>query len=1159
MELLAHYFATRRRYHRSINLERDLDVADSVLGYVPSSRAIDMISRFYRAYSNPFTVRAWTLTGVYGTGKSAFAHFLISLCAGQGEPIKINAINILEETTPDSELAGFFHKGVSQRGLIRAVATASREPISSTVLRALSNGASRHWNKITGPKPKVLVRLNALCDRAARGEAIQSLEIIEVVREIAKATDAGLLLVIDELGKNLEFGAHSQVAEDLYLLQQLAELPSGERDPKVFIIGLLHQSFSDYANRLTSIQRNEWAKVQGRFEDIPFSESPEHMMRLIGKVIDKENAEGISIKIQAWAEKWHKALDKETFVGITTESLYSVYPLHPLSAYILPSLCYRYGQNDRSMFTFFTGSEPYSFTRYINEIRIDGEYLPTLKLHQLYDYFLSNNALTISSRPDFQRWVEIQDRIAEATNLSLDLQLVLKTVGLFNLIATTGVFRADPSLVVLALCNDPTEIKDRIKWEEAIETLIKLGFLTLRKQVRELRIWQGSDFELEKEISHKIESLPDSIGSLLSRHYPLKPLVALRHSYQTGTMRYFGRHYCDNENDLGQLVNKKDGDGVICYWLHDGIDLSQVPTQTEEGKPIIIVYANEVTSLKQACREFVALKIIDANTPQLQTDGVARREVRQRLTMARILLEKYLNLAIEVTPGTRFLVRGTEQRLPVDVSFNSILSEVLDNTYHRGLHLWNELINRRELTSQAAKARRELMEALLEKGRIERLGIQGNGPEASIYESVLASTLIHRKDGEEWTVGSPSEVSGVFSVWEEIERYCCEAKKTPRPLDELYKILVRPPFGAREGIIPVLVLAVLLKHSEDVSVYFDGSFIPILSTEHIEAMLKKPDRFSVKNIEMAGLQLEIFRELETVLKSPKASVTRNKTLLSIVRPLVSFVKSLPRYTISTRNLSKEAIEVRKVLLQAKEPDELLFQDLPLACGCVLLTDANGYVGYTAKEFRKKLVQALIELESAYGKLLDHCRDQLFEAFSVSGEKKCLREDLRVRAKHLLGRCLDPRLKSFILAAVNDSEEDNQWLEALIMVVADKPADAWHDDDYIGFELKVCDLARKFINLEALQKEFTKYPSEGFDARRITITFPTGNEINQVVWIDNSFLDKVDSIVKPFTDAIASMDAQSKRAIVTHLLEKMLAPDLEKEVTSILNGKEKKYG
>jgi hypothetical protein len=51
-------------------------------------------------------------------------------------------------------------------------------------------------------------------------------------------TDVGLLLVIDKLGNNLEFAAHSQATEDLYLLHQLAELPSGERDPKVFMIGL---------------------------------------------------------------------------------------------------------------------------------------------------------------------------------------------------------------------------------------------------------------------------------------------------------------------------------------------------------------------------------------------------------------------------------------------------------------------------------------------------------------------------------------------------------------------------------------------------------------------------------------------------------------------------------------------------------------------------------------------------------------------------------------------------------------------------------------------------------------------------------------------------------------------------------------------------------
>ena len=71
----------KRRYTRSINLERDLTVVDSVLGYIPTAWALDASERILTALSTSHALRAWTITGVYGTGKSAFAHFLSSLMA----------------------------------------------------------------------------------------------------------------------------------------------------------------------------------------------------------------------------------------------------------------------------------------------------------------------------------------------------------------------------------------------------------------------------------------------------------------------------------------------------------------------------------------------------------------------------------------------------------------------------------------------------------------------------------------------------------------------------------------------------------------------------------------------------------------------------------------------------------------------------------------------------------------------------------------------------------------------------------------------------------------------------------------------------------------------------------------------------------------------
>jgi hypothetical protein len=57
-------------------------------------------------------------------------------------------------------------------------------------------------------------------------------------------------------------------------------------------------------------------------------------------------------------------------------------------------------------------------------------------------------------------------------------------------------------------------------------------------------------------------------------------------------------------------------------------------------------------------------------------------------------------------------IEGHSIKIQNITEFNSQLSAVCDRVYHKSPKIWNELINRRQLTSQGAKARRELIEAI---------------------------------------------------------------------------------------------------------------------------------------------------------------------------------------------------------------------------------------------------------------------------------------------------------------------------------------------------------------------------------------------------------------------------------------------------------------
>jgi hypothetical protein len=451
---------------------------------------------------------------------------------------------------------------------------------------------------------------------------------------------------------------------------------------------------------------------------------------------------------------------------------------------------------------------------------------------------------------------------------------------------------------------------------------------------------------------------------------------------------------------------------------------------------------------------------------------------------------------------------------------------------------------------------------MLENVGRPRLGIEGSGPEFSMFESVLIKTRLYVETNDCWEFSRPEKNNqGLYHVWVAIEDFCKKACKEPTNISLLYDLLEKPPYGAKKGIIPVLLLSVLIYHSEYVSVYLDGTFIPILGPEHFELLVKKPERFSVKYFEVSGLRTEIFHELGKILISDKSqadATLRNRTILSIVKPLVGFVQRLPQFTLTTKSrVTDEAKAVRKALLEAKQPDELLFTALPQACGLPPIAGNEDQDRNVVKRFRKKLVQALSSLQVAYDDMLGHCENLIKRSFAIRIDTTEFRENMRYRAMNMSSQVIEPRMKSFILAASDDGADSRSWLESILLIISNKTPKSWADEDVVVFETKLSDIARRFMNLEALQKEIA-IPSEGIDARRITLTYPDGKEIHQMLWIDRDKQANIDQIAEQIIERHnLNDDMILKQAVTAALIEKIFDKRGEKTDTAKLELKKER--
>jgi len=546
-----------------------------VEGYILTERSAAVLARILPTLTTNYSHRAWTLTGVYGTGKSAFVHYLASLCLPTEHPARHKALEVARQfLSPADPLWGAI-EALPPCGLVPAVVTAQQEPLTHTLVRALARGVELFFP----PNQRHTPFLRQLWEwegevKGGRNPA-SSQDILGFIQQLVDQTQTPLLLVVDELGKSLEYAAHHGGKTDLYLLQQIAEL-SLKGKHQVYFLGLLHQSFTGYSDRLSMAEQSEWTKIQGRFEDIPFSESPSQMLRLMGQVIDAKGATSLKGALEQVATAWQGVLGEQMadWQG-SAQLLRQVYPLHPLTALVLPLLCHRYAQSDRSLFTFLTSDEPQGFKGFLNTQLASPEQLPTVKLDYLYDYFVET-VPGLASRLNFQRWVEVKGLIEDARHQPPEVIRLLKTIGILNLISTSGRLRATPDLVAWALCDRPDPQVQQV-WLRHLETLKQKTLITHRQQQDELRLWQGSDFDIETAIAEAIGQNRTSLCQLLTDLYPLRPVVAQRHYTQTGNLRYFERRYGDSQESWDRLTcTQAQGDGLVLYWL-DAAPLDQPP------------------------------------------------------------------------------------------------------------------------------------------------------------------------------------------------------------------------------------------------------------------------------------------------------------------------------------------------------------------------------------------------------------------------------------------------------------------------------------------------------------------------------------------------------------------------------------------------------
>ena len=1103
--MLADRVKVSRRFQRAIRIDTDLNDRDALKGFV-CPRSFGVLLENMARHVSERGQGAFTWTGPYGSGKSSLAIALAALL-NRDRAMRRRAAGLLGKDT-----TAIIRKALPLRtsGWHILPIVGRRDRPEQVVGEALES--------------RELVRGNA----PLLWHEKQVLDKLSDIAARDPKSSGGLLLLVDEMGKFLE-GAARDMA-DVYFFQQLAEIAS-RSSGRLIVVGILHQAFDEYSHRLSREMREEWAKIQGRFIDLSVNTGVDEQIALLGKAIESDHESTVPSPLsESIAALTNRAASEDV-----PQLLESCWPLHPIVACLLgPISRRRFGQNQRSIFGFLNSTEPRGFQDFLRNAQ-DGEfYLPD----QLWDYLRFNLEPSIMASPDGHRWalaVDALDRCEAMGGGELHL-LLLKMIALVDLFKERSGLVANDDALRLALSHyKPTAIKD------ALEALQAWSLLIYRKFNGSYSVFEGSDFDIDDAVGRVLATLPEVDFHKLNEIAGLQPIVAKRHYHETGALRWFDVAIAPLADIRANMAGYRPQDGAVGTFLlavltqgepeNLASHIAQSAIQEAQDWDLVIGLPQGTWNFTSLAKELLAVEQVRAESAELQGDRIARREVEARIAVLRGYMASELSRALDSARWYSQELRGEQSN---QARRNTVASRLAKNRFCSSPELRNELLNRVKPSSNAAAARNALLRRMVQNEGEERLGIEGYPAEGGLFDSILKASGVYCKVDQEWRFVAPTtgdDLRNLAPAWQAAAEFLESNRDRAVPLAEIYDIWREPPFGIKDGLMPVLAAAFILSKRRELAFYRQSIFQSHISDLDMEYLARDPSSVQLRWMDLSDEARALLSEMAGIVRDlDPANTLPDLEPIDVARGLVSIYDSFPDWVGRTQGLSANAKQVRHLFKQAKDPNSLIFDDIPQhLSGGTGLDKAT-----TLRHISDNVRSGLTELRDAYPAMLRRLRETLLAELQVPNASPSLLAELRARAENVRQLSGDHRQEAFIvrLSYFHGSDQD---MESLGSMATNKPPATWVDSDIDRATVELAEMAQRFKNLESYAH--VKGRSDKRHAMAVTVGMNGSRATVQDVF-DVTDLDRaeIEHLVKGMERVLEESGEQSRNIILAALAE-----------------------
>lgn len=943
----------------------------------------------------------------------------------------------------------------------------------------------------------------------------------------------GVLLIVDEFGKLLEYASKNQPEKELYFLQQIAEVVNSG-DHEAIWITTLHQDFAAYASDLTRIQRNEWTKVKGRFKEISFNEPVEQLLYLASK------------RLAATVPAHREAEFKSLFQAIVDARVYPLrdffneevaamlYPMDILSAAILALALQQYGQNERSLFSFLNGDNYYDLKEF------DAGKSNFYSASHVYDFlnYNLNSFLLSKANPNYAKWAEIRNAL-ERVEGEFDFKKqsvyhqIVKTIGLFQ-IFLPGSAKVDKQFLA-AYVSGGAAAKPL---EKAIEELEQRYIIRYYQRTHRYTLFEASDVDIDLAINEAgLEvTRANDVVKYLNAYFTFPTLSAKRAYFNFGTPRVF--QFKISDNPYLSSIPEGEIDGYVNLIFNPFLSIDDIKAVSAATNDAVLfgLYKNadEIRSLIEEIEKAEIAK------EKHKADRIAKRELDSIIDLQKNLLNHYVMHSFYNDEVIEWFYRG-EKVLTItnNRNFNATLSDVCEQVYPLNPVFKSELANKSKLSPAISTARKDLFKALAEHSDKEDLDIIGFPPQKSIYYSLLKETTIHRHTSLGWGLHEPLPGEDIYNfrpLFEACDQFVNSSKGAKRSVYELYEILGRSPFKLKRGFLDFWIPVFLMMKRSDYALYGENGFITDLDGEVLELMVKRPKEYALKAFDVDGIRVDLFNQYRTMLELSQQTRTSNESFIQTIIPYLKFYKGLNAYAKNTKRISKQSQRIRKALTEATDPEILFFEDFPAALGfdIIQLTKKPELL----KVFADALQQSIRELRTAFEDLQNRFEGVINSLWNSELPFTAYKDKLRARYQLTLkSYLLLPYQRTFYDRLCSPLEDRRAWLSSVAQAVIGKTLENIGDEEELQLFDKFIQWIHELDNLNQIAENQIDLETE--DVFKLEITTPGKQLNNQLIRLPKVKVKKFTDLESQLASIIDQENTFTKIAILAEMLRKEL--------------------